>query len=439
MKKLFSLFVVLIAICTSSWAGQPVLTLSGEVKKGGEGFITLSVACNGEEVRDLQVDIILPKGFAFSENEDGTTKKRYHHEIQSADYTAALNNDDIASYTASPRRRLLFNTITGALMKDGPILDIFIKEVSSTVEIGETVNALATGSCEGSGDPKITFSGQHSVTYHQEDTEFPILVIENRFILDENATAVNYDSYEGDVLVKRTIKAAQWNTICLPFAMNEEQMTKAFGTGVQLADFAGVTFTDKGQNSSLNLQFNSVQELAAHHPYLIQVPDDITEFRVDGVTIDYDAIKVIDENDGTVSYNDPMYSLDEEFSNVFYGTYKIKTVKSYKTKVGKIYAYTLYLYLSANKFYYLPCDVSTQFKGYRGYFELEDLYDYTQAISGSGANINFFVDDDAIDGIEGITVNKPVEGVYDLQGRKVNDENLKRGVYIINGKKVVVK
>lgn len=425
MKKLFSLFVVLMAICTSSWAGQPMLTLSGEVKKGGEGFITLSVTCDGEEVRDLQVDIILPKGFAFSENEDGTTKKRYHHEIQSADYTAAINDNDIASYTASPRRRLLFSTTTGALMKDGPILDIFIKEVSSTVEIGETATALATGSCEATGDPKITFSLQHSVTKHQEDTEFPISVIENRLILDENTTAVNYDSYEGDVLVKRTIKAAQWNTICLPFAMNEEQMTRAFGTGVQLADFAGVTFTDKGQNSTLNLQFSSVQELAAHHPYLIQVPDDITEFRVDGVTINYDALL---KNNG--KYTDPYYGINGN-DDLFWGTYCITIVESDRNKV-------VYLYLSSNKFYYLQNNQTT-FKGFRGYFELDDAYDYVNAISGSAANINFFVDDDAIDGIEGITVNKPVEGVYDLQGRKVNDENLKRGVYIIDGKKKVVK
>ena len=424
MKKLFSLFVVLMAICTSSWAGQPVISFSGEVKKGAEGFITLSIACDGEEIRDMQCDIILPKGFEFSEKEDGSTKVRYHEEIQSADYRAAMNNDDITSYTASPRRRLLFSTTTGALMKDGPFLDIFIKEVSSTVEIGETANALATGSCEGSGDSQITISGQHSVTYHQKDTDIPILVIENRFILDENATAVNYDSYEGDVLVKRTIKAAQWNTICLPFAMNEEQMTIAFGTGVQLADFESVTFKDKGQNSTLNLQFNTVQELAAHHPYLIQVPKDIEEFRVDGVNINYDALL----KNG--KYTDPYYGINRN-NDIFWGTYCITIVESDRNK-------DVYLYLSSNKFYYLQNNQTT-FKGFRGYFELDDAYNYVDAISGSGANINFFVDDDAIDGIEGVTVNKPVEGVYDLQGRKVNDENLKRGVYIIDGKKKVVK
>ena len=94
MKKLFSLFVVLMAICTSSWAGQPVLTLSGEVSKGGEGIITLSIACDGEEVRDLQVDIILPKGFAFSENEDGTINYKTEVVAEKVTFLSSKSKDD---------------------------------------------------------------------------------------------------------------------------------------------------------------------------------------------------------------------------------------------------------------------------------------------------------------------------------------------------------
>ena len=374
MKKLFSLFVVLMAICTSSWAGQPVLTLSGEVSKGGEGFITLSVACDGEEVRDLQVDIILPKGFEFSENENGSTKVRYHEEIQSADYTAALNNDDIASYTASPRRRLLFNTITGALMKDGPILDIFIKEVSSTVEIGETVNALATGSCEGSGDPKITFSLQHSVTKHQEDTEFTIEVW-GAILDEENKTKNSIATAEtGGVLVKRTIKAGKWNTICLPFAMDNDQVIAVFGDDVEIADFKGIKY-ENGDDISVKFSRVTPSAIEANHPYIFKpgskISEDIKRFIV-------------------------------------------------------------------NKFYYLERGAELELKGFRGILESPKIKAYVT--NNQSANVNFFVDDETIDGIDGVTTsNKVVEGVYDLQGRKVNDEHLKRGVYIIDGKKVVVK
>ena len=93
MKKLFSLLVVLIAVCTSGWADGPVISFSGEVKKGGEGFITLSIDCNGVQVRDFQCDIILPLGFEFSEDSNGKTKKRYY-EGQDPEYSAAINDDD---------------------------------------------------------------------------------------------------------------------------------------------------------------------------------------------------------------------------------------------------------------------------------------------------------------------------------------------------------
>ena len=43
-------------------------------------------------------------------------------------------------------------------------------------------------------------------------------------------------------------------------------------------------------------------------------------------------------------------------------------------------------------------------------------------------------------GIEGITAEKNKSGnIYDLQGRKVTDSQLSRGVYIMNGRKYVVK
>lgn len=66
-------------------------------------------------------------------------------------------------------------------------------------------------------------------------------------------------------------------------------------------------------------------------------------------------------------------------------------------------------------------------KGFRGYFE-GDL---------AGARVAFLGDDDTTTGISVISVENPTaEGVYNLQGQKV--ENLKKGgIYIINGKKVV--
>ena len=70
-------------------------------------------------------------------------------------------------------------------------------------------------------------------------------------------------------------------------------------------------------------------------------------------------------------------------------------------------------------------------KAFHAFFD-----DYLTCVDKNGARINM-VDDEAtgIDTVHGANGN--AEGTYDLQGRKI--ENPKKGLYINNGKKVVVK
>jgi hypothetical protein len=55
----------------------------------------------------------------------------------------------------------------------------------------------------------------------------------------------------------------------------------------------------------------------------------------------------------------------------------------------------------------------------------------------ANARIGFNFDDD-VTGIKEVHGNENVEGTYDLQGRKV-EEPANKGLYIVNGKKVVKK
>ena len=62
---------------------------------------------------------------------------------------------------------------------------------------------------------------------------------------------------------------------------------------------------------------------------------------------------------------------------------------------------------------------------------------------GASAKIDFSINADAT-GIEDLQTIAPVEGIYDLSGRKIKleDDDLSRlpkGVYIVDGKKVTVK
>ena len=72
---------------------------------------------------------------------------------------------------------------------------------------------------------------------------------------------------------------------------------------------------------------------------------------------------------------------------------------------------------------------------FRCYLEVEDE-------SGAQARLGITIDDSEINGIsENIVVNsgKLANAIYDLNGRRIDSSTLKKGMYIMNGKKVVVK
>lgn len=426
MKKLCSSLVVLIAMCTSAWAGQPVISFSGDVLKGGEGVLVVSIDCNGEEVRGFQCDIILPEGFEFTTFSDN---KKFHMLEAGENMTVGGNNN-------SPRRRVLIYSAdadpsnpTGgafAIKKDGPVFEMAIKETSSDVVAGGSATGRVTGSDEPNGDPLISIScnpssaGGGNQSFQQEDTGYNIDVW--GAILDEESTVV-CKAYDGPgVLVKRVMKANMWNTICLPFAMTNEQMRASFGDDFSLAEYKGVSINKS--KTTMSMKFSSIQpeSIEANHPYIIKLGSDKTE-GIKKFSIKEDAVVITPSNDPYIQVG----------SDYFVGTpYKL-------TKTGSARENYYPIYLQNNVFYFLMNTKVLTLTGFKGYIECKDPNYLTYVNNNSSANINYFVDDEEIDGIDGITTNKVVEGVYDLQGRKVNDEHLKRGVYIIDGKKVVVK
>ena len=105
--------------------------------------------------------------------------------------------------------------------------------------------------------------------------------------------------------------------------------------------------------------------------------------------------------------------------------------------------------MSGGKMYELKRD--TPLKGFRGWITLDHSIFDTSAEAAAGAKfaVNGVIDGDdiTVTGIDGRTVS-PVDtrtiaaaGVYDLTGRKVSDtiENLPKGLYIVSGKKLLVK
>ena len=261
------------------------------------------------------------------------------------------------------------------------------------------------------------------IDHYLSDVTFNIIV-DDCITLKETDTEIPAEAENVKVRVVRSINPDEWSTICLPFGMIANQIEEAFPeTNVQLADFIGCSepeLDDKDEVMSFSFKFSTnVTEIEPNHPYLIKVNKKIESFEVDGVTItpsdelsiDLDEIKWRQGGKWFYDYNS------------FIGTYEAQTVVPEDC-----------LFLNGNKFWYSTG--ATKMKAFRGYFYsyniLGDAYKY-------GANSNVSLTFNDAEGILSVKVGDlQTEGTYDLQGRKVVG-SLKRGIYIIDGKKIVIK
>ncbi len=295
------------------------------------------------------------------------------------------------------------------------------------IPAGEIVIATAEIEADASLDPgtyNVTISNFEFLGYSggAEDTKIADVtfkvIVTDRLVLDENSVvAPTATADKVNVLVKRTIKADEWSTIVLPFALSKTKAEAAFGSDVQLAEFTGyeVDYGPDEENViplgiTINLAtvaMTSKKGMTAGKPYLIKTTKNIDSFEADEVAIT-DAVTAISKSDE----NDTPGKMTGSFA---------------KTKVP---ADGLFIY--DNQFWYSVG--KTNIKAFRCWFELG-------AVLGKATDFSapvFFSFDNETTGIENIQRTAGDDRYYNLNGQHV--ENLKKGqIYIKNNKKVVVK
>ena len=255
-----------------------------------------------------------------------------------------------------------------------------------------------------------------------DDVTFTVKVVNaHSVVLDENSTTAPVAATGVNVTVNRTINANEWSTICLPFAMSEAQVKAAFGNDVQLGDFTGYTPTYDGSENvtAITVNFNDVTAIEANHPYIIKVSSAITEFTADGVTIDPQEA-IVSFGTTTGSGKNKVYHPSD-----FIGTY-VADFNFYND------ATSYPLFLSGNKFYYAT-ENTKHMKAFRAYFDFDD-YMPEADITSAPIFISFNND---VTGIQNIQRTAEDGKCYNLNGQRVVSP--KKGLYIKNGKKVVVK
>ena len=257
------------------------------------------------------------------------------------------------------------------------------------------------------------------------DVNFDIVIgeVEDFVTLSENSlTPPALTEGSVDIKVKRTLKTGVWSTICLPFEMSEAQLKSAFGDGVQLAEFYDYSVTkEDGNVTAISVEFVEPEEkvMYANYPYLVKASKDVTEFMINA------AIDDIDLSDAESSSKKAKKPIGK-----FVGTYVAQTTVPENS-----------LFLSGNKFYYSTG--ATKMKGFRGYFSFNDVLSLQRTAS---ARINLsFIDEEGNETSISQTYLSPVSSgkVYSILGRYVgkntNLEQLPKGAYVVNGKKIIVK
>ena len=221
------------------------------------------------------------------------------------------------------------------------------------------------------------------------------------FEYNENK-ANNIEVWENsDITLNRTLVANKWNTLCVPFAISEEEIKANFGEGTLVEKLDAV--------NGNTVNFADATSIEPGVPYLIKPTVAGTTYTFNGKEVSADAPKA--EGNADVTFQG-IYSPTDITNN---GTVKAAGV----TEGGKV----------------LFVNPGSKTKAFRCFFTISDNASITPAmlkvsIKGVETAINSIVMDNN---------NATDNAVYNLQGQRVNGNSLTKGIYIKNGKKFAVK
>lgn len=227
-------------------------------------------------------------------------------------------------------------------------------------------------------------------------------------------TATSYEAptvqsgHQANVYLQRTLTLNEYNSFCVPFGITREQLVSQFGDDVH------VIHLDSYDGSTVNF-VTYTGDLKAGEPYHIK-PSKAPAEKYDGNA----CYKFTGVTELAGQPSEAQAQSADGSSLTYYATF-------FNTTAPKG-AYVI----SRGDIYHLQSDM--QLKGFRGYFLLS---------GGDKAQINTYVIDGTgtgISGIEDFGNGSAPRGVYNTAGQKMSQGDTKalpKGVYVINGKKVI--
>ncbi len=218
-------------------------------------------------------------------------------------------------------------------------------------------------------------------------------------ILNENsAEDIVIPATETGVKVNliRTLSDAYWNTVCIPFALTEEQVKNTFGEGTRISSYTGVTEGDI-------MLFKHETAIEAGVPYLIKPSKTVVNPKFDVVDITAQTAMAV--------------GMDYQFV----GVYGAKPLKTDGTN----------LFVAKDGNLNIPIAGGETIYGMRAYVAIPN--------GSSAKTISLDFGEGEITGINILNCGQTNGGIYNLSGQYVGTsmDKLDKGVYITSGKKVI--
>ena len=302
--------------------------------------------------------------------------------------------------------------VTSGIVPDGNVLRVelssekgfvvngtvlFSKEVINQYSTLFSLSTIKVGSGEGNNQESRAKYNYISVVTN--DYKTATVTVSNT--LDEVAVNSFNAQNDVDVQLKRTLSPAHWNSFCVPFAISADVIAEKFGAGT-------LVYTFGSMNGNV-MNFAHSTTIEAGTPYIVKPTKEVVDPSFTGVNIEATAAKKV--------------GADGYFMQGIYSAKTDLTTDGTNLFLG-----------DGNKFYKPAGATTAKMKGLRAFFIVPqgtNLAALRANIDGATTAIDEFA----------TVVEQPTDNrIYNLQGQFVGTsfEGL-HGVYVQNGKKVLVK
>ena len=331
-------------------------------------------------------------GWSHSGVGNGKADKCVRIEMSASLTTPALNNlkGDAFLFFRAAQNRNAATSINLSISGGGSLSE-------KSVKLEKTFNDYVVLIKDATPETKIKFSCSIGGCFFLDNVK-----IERAIVLDEatdNAqTLSDNDQLTVNVAFNRPLSPDYWNTVALPFDVQATDMSKIFGEDVKVKAF------DRWDAAAQTLFFKNADAIVAGTPYLVKPSEAVGSLMLTDIKVVADAKTVT--------------SCPVAFHAIFSPT----TINASDVFLGK-----------DGMLYRPDTDVvgADNMKGFRAFFSgLTDL---------TNAKVNI---DGTLTSIGSISGNASVEAakVYTIDGQYVGNsiKGLKKGFYIVGGKKVVL-